>query len=225
MRIPNTRGTNVIMLNRFAPMAAACLLVPVALAPGAVAEPVPPPPPDGAVASGAPGVVTTPDGWNLTVSAANETQISVPPLTTSLGSREYLVGGVFTATVKGSGRTKLTGGVLEAGYQIGCGILVDTVRPIFGFGINPNFGTTGFTNTGIAGNGGIEVDLKPGEVTTVKVSTKTYKDTESRVSISNFRVSIDQCVGESFLRSYATLTSSTDDTDDVVTYVGVTKSV
>ena len=38
-------------------------------------------------------------------------------------------------------------------------------------------------------------------------------------------VKVDGCVGQSFLRSYATLTSSTTDTDDVVAYYGITKSV
>jgi len=39
------------------------------------------------------------------------------------------------------------------------------------------------------------------------------------------RIKTDQCAGPSFIRSYATVTSSTDNTDDVVAYCGTAKSV
>ena len=61
---------------------------------------------------------------------ANETELPVAPLTTAVSSREYLVGGTFTGTVTGGGKTKLSGGTLEAGYQIGCGIELGQVRLI-----------------------------------------------------------------------------------------------
>ena len=90
------------MLNRFAALAV-CMLIPVGAAPLAAAQPPPPepgPPPDtGVVASAPPGVVTTPDGWVLTVVAKDETQLPVAPLTTAVSSREYLVGGTFIGTV------------------------------------------------------------------------------------------------------------------------------
>jgi MspA len=38
-------------------------------------------------------------------------------------------------------------------------------------------------------------------------------------------IKIDGCVGQSYLRSYATLTSSSDNGDDVVSYLGVTMAV
>ena len=47
----------------------------------------------------------------------------------------------------------------------------------------------------------------------------------TRITLTGVRVKTDQCAGQSFIRSYATLTSSTDNTDDVVTYLGVTKAV
>ena len=96
------------MLNRFSALAA-CMLIPVGTAPLALAEPpaddVGPPPDNGVVASAEPGVVTSPDGWVLTVVASNETQLPVAPLTTAVSSREYLVGGTFTGTVTGKGKT------------------------------------------------------------------------------------------------------------------------
>ena len=84
-----------------------------------------------------PAVVTSPDGWVLTVAATNESQLPIAPLTTAVSSREYLVGGTFTGTVTGGGKTTLSGGVLEAGYQIGCGIELGQVRLIGQAGISP----------------------------------------------------------------------------------------
>lgn len=89
-----------------------------------------PPPDTGVVASADPATVTTADGWVLTVAAHDESQLPVAPLTTATSSREYLVGGTFTGTVTGGGTTKLTGGTLEVGYEIGCGIELGQVKLI-----------------------------------------------------------------------------------------------
>ena len=43
------------------------------------------------------------------------------------------------------------------------------------------------------------------------MTKKEYKGAAPWVSISNFHVKIDGCVGESFIRSYAILTRSTDE--------------
>ena len=220
------------MLNRFAALAAASL-IPLGSAPIALADPPaddPGPPPDnGVVASADPGIVTTPDGWVLTVAATNETELPVAPLTTAVSSREYLVGGTFTGTVGGHGKTSLNGGVLEAGYQIGCGIELGQIRLIgqIGIGTSGSSLTGGLIPTGLTLplSGTIEIHPKPGQVTTVTVDKKTFKAAPVRVTLKDTHVKVDGCVGQSFLRSYATLTSSTTDTDDVVAYYGVTKSV
>jgi hypothetical protein len=221
------------MLNRFAALVA-CSLIPLGTAPIALADPPaddPGPPPDtGLVGSEDPAVVTSPDGWVLTVSATNETQLPVAPLTTATSSREYLVGGTFKGTVTGSGKTSLSGGVLEAGYQIGCGIELGQVRLIGQVGATANFGITG---AGALGNatfalplsGTIEIHPKPGTVSTVTVDKKTFKAAPVRVTLKDTHIKVDGCVGQSFIRSYATLTSSTTDTDDVVAYYGITKAV
>jgi MspA len=233
------------MLNRFATLAAVCMLAPVVAAPLALADPPPPdpavqpvgdpaldpgPPPDnGVVASSEPGIVTTPDGWTLTVAAKDETELPVAPLTTAISSREYLVGGTFTGNVTGSGKTTLAGGVLEAGYQIGCGIELGQVRLIGSVGIGTSGSniTGGLIPTGINFpiSGTLEIHLKPGSVTNVSVDKKTFKAAPARVTLKDVHIKLDGCAGQSFLRSYATLTSSTTDTDDVVAYYGVTKSV
>jgi hypothetical protein len=224
------------MLNRFAVLAIVCIAIPVGSAPLALADPPPPDPaivpvanplpPEGAVPSGPPGILDTPDGWHVEVAGSNETQLPVAPLTTAISSREYLVAGTFTGKITGGGKTKLTGGSFEAGEQIGCGIISDEVE------INPgaNF-TPGIKIPFTDGNAGMGVSLqgkiylKPGTVTTVAIDKKKFKGTSTRITITGVRIKTDQCAGQSFIRSYATLTSSTDNTDDVITYLGVTKAV
>lgn len=221
------------MLNRFAILAVASLLVPVG-APLASAEPPPPVPPaqpvanpvplppSDAVPSGAPGILDTPDGWRVEVSALNETQLPVAPLTTSLSTREYLVGGTFIGKTTGSGSTELAGGMLAAGYQIGCGILLDEVEIEAGAGIG--FGLPFDVLDAEISLGG-KVELAPGVVNVVDVAEKEFEGTETRVTITGLRVNFDGCVGQSFIRSFATLVVSTEDTEDVITYLGVTKIV
>jgi MspA len=226
------------MLNRFALTAVAALTIPfAATSPLALADPDPavdpaadpgPPPDNGVVASAEPGVVTSPDGWTLTVVAKDETQLPIAPLTTAVSSREYLVGGTFTGTVTGSGKTTLAGGSLEAGYQIGCGIELGQVRLIGQAGISTSGSTlAGIVPTGVSFplSGTIEIHVKPGSVTQVPVDKKSFKAAPVRVTLKDTHIKVDGCVGQSFLRSYATLTSSTTDTDDIVAYYGVTKSV
>ncbi|SHX24376.1 MspA protein [Mycobacteroides abscessus subsp. abscessus] len=183
----------------------------------------------GVVASDEPATVTSPDGWVLTVAATNESQLPVAPLTTATSSREYLVGGTFTGTVTGSGKTKLTGGTLEAGYQIGCGIELGQIRLIGQVGAttaNANI-FTGAIPTGVTFplSGTLEIHPKPGTVTQVPVDKKSFKSAPARVTLKDTHIKVDGCVGQSFIRSYATLTSSTTDTDDIVAYYGITKSV
>ncbi|WP_133762355.1 MspA family porin [Mycobacterium sp. PDNC021] len=223
------------MLNRLATMAAAAgVLLSATVAPLAQADPADPagfdgPPPDtGIVASDEPATVTSPDGWVLTVVAKNETELPVAPLTTAASSREYLVGGTFSGTVTGNGKTKLSGGTLEAGYQIGCGIELGQVRLIGQIGLSTSGSTlAGLIPTGISVpmSGTVEIHPKPGTVTQVPVDKKTFKSAPVRVTLKDTHIKVDGCVGQSFLRSYAVLTSSTTDTDDIVAYYGITKSV
>ncbi|WP_422748837.1 MspA family porin [Mycobacterium sp. WMMD1722] len=227
------------MFNRYAILAAACLVAPVWAAPAAPAQPAPadpaaqpvansaPPPPAGAVPSGPAGILDTPDGWHLEVAGSDESQLPVAPLTTAVSSREYLVGGTFTGTISGSGSTKLNGGTFEVGEQIGCGIISDETEINPGASLTPGISLP-FTNnatlgTGISLQG--KVYLKPGTVTSVALNKKSFKGTSTRISLTGVRIKTDQCAGQSFIRSYATLTSSTDNTDDVITYIGFTKAV
>ncbi len=218
------------MLNRVVALFATGLLSSVTATSPALADPADPvgPPPDtGVVASEEPATVTTPDGWTLTVVAKNETELPVAPLTTAVSSREYLVGGTFTGTVTGSGKTTLNGGTLEAGYQIGCGIELAQVKLIGQAGIAATSSFVAPIPTGVSFplSGTLEIHPKPGTVTTVPVDKKTFKAAPVRVTLKDIHIKVDGCVGQSFLRSYAVLTSSTSDTDDIVAYYGITKSV
>ena len=224
------------MLPRFATAAALCMLIPMGASPLASADPADPaappvvdagaPPPDnGVVASEVPGIAKTPDGRTLTVAAKNETQLPVAPLTTSLSSRDWLVGGTFTGDTTGS----VAGGTLEAGYQIGCGVEMDKVK--LNGSIGATLGNGSLTTTGISLPGSVsfpiqgqvEVEPRPGTITNVVVDKKTFKGTSSRITLKDIHIKVDNCVGASSLRSYAVLTSSGTDADDIVAYYGVTK--
>ena len=186
-----------------------------------------PPPDNGAVPSEFPGIAHTPDGRTLTVSAKDETQLPIPPLTTALSSRDWLVGATFTGSVTGT----VNGGTLEVGYQIGCGIRMDygmRLSGAIGVTAGPSFNPAAATPIGL-GNvnfpiiGGVEVFPRPGEVIDVAVDVKVFNGTQARVTVKDIHMKVDGCVGASSLRSYAVLTSSGTDTDGIVAYYGVTK--
>ena len=210
-----------------------------AVAPPPDGAPPPLPPPDGAVASTPPAITETPDGWTLTLSAKDETQAPIPPLTTALSSREYVVGGTYTGALTGPDDGEAPEGTLEVGYEIGCGIDMSTSNGVSltgTAGINPSIGLFGTEfispfpdglTPGLGANigGGITVGLKPGLVNVIPVTKKEYTGADPWVMVSNFRVKIDGCVGESFIRSYAFLTRSTAQSDAVLAWYGVTKKV
>lgn len=225
------------MLHRIATVAAVCILIPLGPAPLAPADPpadpavvppadaTPPPPDSGAVASEVPGIAKTPDGRTLIVAAKDESQLPVAPLTTSLSSRDWVAGATFTGTTTGS----VSGGTLEAGYQIGCGVEMDKVKLNGSLGINGNpslSAPAGALNLGALQfpiQGQFEVEPRPGTITNVVVDKKTFKGTSARITLKDIHIKVDNCVGASSLRSYAVLTSSGTDADDIVAYYGVTK--
>jgi hypothetical protein len=192
-----------------------------------------PPVADGAVASNPP-VTSTLEGVTLTISAKNETQQLVQPLTTAISTREYVVGGVFTGSITGSATPE---GIFEVGYQIGCGIDMSTgggvlvggnVQGALGADLGivpaPPF-VIPIAGGGVGINGTLGVNLKPGIINTVPVTKKAYKGAAPEVEVGMFRVRIDGCVGESFIRSYATLANSAAEIEDIVSWFGVTKAV
>jgi hypothetical protein len=194
---------------------------------------------DGRVASPPAQTINSPDGWTLSLSAKDETQVANTPLTTALSSREYVVGGMYDGTLRGPDDPETPRGTMEVGYQIGCGIDMSTSNGVAltgTVGITPS---TGLTGVDVASplpdgllpvlstpvTGGITIGLKPGLINIVPVTKKQYEGFDPWVMISNFHVKIDGCVGQSFIRSYAFLTRSTKMSDAIVAYYGETKVV
>ncbi|MEB4208931.1 MspA family porin [Mycobacterium sp. 94-17] len=227
------------MVVRRALVAVFCLVIALPTAPTTTADPdaeaAPPeaaPMAEGALPSNPPVILKTPDGWTLGLGAKEEQQLPVAPLTTAVSSREYLSSGIFVGSLIGPGQPQ---GVLEVGYEIGCGIDMSTSDGVTiggTAGITP--GVTGPV-TGVPGDvlplvvapiaGVLNVGLKPGLVIVVPVVKKQFRGPNPWVMVSNFHVKIDGCVGQSFIRSYAVLNRVTDDSDVVLSYVGVTKGV
>ncbi|OBK76842.1 MspA family porin [Mycobacterium sp. 1274761.0] len=200
-------------------------------------EGVPPgePGPVDLVESSPPATTKSPDGWTLTVSAKDETQRLIQPLTTAISTREYEVGGVFNASMKGPGDEDPKG-TFEVGYQIGCGIDMSTSNGVVmsgSLGLTPGLGLGGLGTGVLTGvptllspiSGTLAVALKPGIINIIPVTKKEFEGAEPWVQITGFRVKIDGCVGESFIRSYAFLTRSTKVSDAIIGYYGVTKKV
>jgi MspA len=229
------------VIPRRAAVFAVCVVISAITAPSVGADPDTDPAPvnaappaDGRVPSGVPSTVKTPDGWILTLGAKDEMQVPVPPLTTATSSREYLASGTFVGSLIGPGESR---GVLEVGYEIGCGIDMSTSNGVTmagSSGVTPSLGISGplgalptallpVVSTPV--NGVVTVGLKPGLVIVVPIDKKEFKSPNPWVMISNFHVKIDGCVGQSFIRSYATLTRETEQSDVVVSYVGVTTTV
>jgi hypothetical protein len=226
---------------RLAAVFAVCITMTVASGPSAGADPevedaaaTAAPAVEGQLPSSPPAIVDTPDGWTLGLGAKDEMQIPVAPLTTAVSSREYLASGVFVGSLKGP---EVARGELEVGYEIGCGIDMSTSNGVTmagSAGVTPSLGFTGplaGLPTGLLPvistpvSGVLSVGLKPGIIIVVPVVKKEFKSASPWVMISNFHVKIDGCVGQSFIRSFATLTRVTDQSDVVVSYVGVTKAV
>jgi hypothetical protein len=201
------------------------------VAPAANTAPAPPAVPSGPIASGNPGTLTTSEGLVLTVAASKEILNPVTALTNTPWSREYVVGGVFNGTVTGPGHSAVEGGVLEAGYQIGCGITQTDLHSISTAGITPGTGIPildgsllpVFISANVSQQ--LRIVLEPGRVNNVSVTRKEFEGDWARVSITGMRIRVDGCSGQSFIRSFATFTSSSDDNAAVVTYLGVTRAV
>ena len=195
---------------------------------------------DGRVESSPPKTTHSPDGWTLTMSARDETQRVTAPLTTAISTREYEVGGIYSGSLVGPEEgVEGAQGTLEVGYQIGCGIDMSTSNGVsltgtMGFG--PSVGLVGtdvisplpegiIPAVGSNIGGGVTVGLKPGLINTSPVSKKEFKGANPWIMVDGFHIKIDGCVGESFIRSYAFLTRSTEMSDAVAAWYGVTKKV
>jgi hypothetical protein len=172
----------------------------------------------------------------MTVAGQDEILRPTPPLTTAISTREYQVSGTYTGSLKGPGDSAAKG-VLEVGYQIGCGIDMTTGNGVIvsgnmggaagiGVGFLPNRDQdVEIPSIGASIGGGVAVSLKPGLVNVVPVTRKAFVGTAPWVGIHKFRIKIDGCVGQSFIRSYATLAKSDDNGDGILSWYGITKTI
>jgi hypothetical protein len=152
---------------------------------------VPPPPAVVVVPSSPPATGKSADGWTLVLSANSESLTPVPPPEPALATRDFIVGGLFTGTLRGPSQktTPTPLGSLEVGYQIQC---------------VPS---------------GMLAALKPA-VTEIQVIKEDFEGADPSAAVSAFRVQVD-CMGPALIRSYAILTRTTNGTDAVVAYYGV----
>jgi hypothetical protein len=119
------------------------------------------------------------------------------------------------------------------GYQIGCGMDMGTGPGVLiggNLGANASIGLIlpgplWPINGGLSYGGSVTAALKPGIVNTVPVTKHPFQGTAPRVTVRNFRVKIDGCVGESFIRSYAVLVRSTEKRNTILAWYGATKRV
>ncbi len=225
--------------NVEAPVVPAAAVAPAAAAPIDHAADVVAPGDQATIVSAPAATTTAPDGWVLTVGAKDETLRNIAPLTTAISSRDYEVAAVFTGSLRGPDGAAPPHGVLEVGYQIGCGIDMSTSQGVTltdSAGLTPSIGLGGIDvvsplpeilNPIVLApfTSGVAIGLKPGIINIVPVSKKEFTGADPWVSVSGFHVKIDGCVGESFIRSYAVLTHSTDQSDSIQAYYGTTKKV
>ena len=210
--------------------------------PVAAAEAAPHPVDDGKVVSPPPDTTKAMDGWTISVGGKDETQLVIAPLTTAVSSREYEVGGTFFAALKNpSGVPAPAKGVLEVGYQIGCGIDMTTgtgvllggtggasaglttLGPVSLF-VNPAAALL-LPNAGVNIGGSVAVSLKPGVVNVVPITKKAFGSSDPWVWVSHQRIKIDGCVGQSFIRSFAVVSKTSDEGDAIAAWYGATKMV
>jgi hypothetical protein len=144
------------------------------------------------VPSSPPATGRSADGWTLTLSADSESMTPAAPLDPALATRDFIVGGLFNATLRGPNprTTPTPAGSFEVGYQIQC-----------------------------VPSGMLAAALKPA-VTQVQVLKQDYKGADPSATVTAFRVQVD-CLGPALIRSYAILTRSTNGSDTVVAYYGV----
>ncbi|HNM86635.1 MAG TPA: MspA family porin [Mycobacterium sp.] len=194
---------------------------------------------EAAIESAPPATTTAPDGWVLTVGAKDEILRNIAPLTTAISTRDYEVSGVFVGSLRGPDGGQPPHGVLEVGYQIGCGIDMSTSQGVTltdSAGLTPSVGLDGIDVVSplpeilnpillAPVTSGVAIGLKPGIINIVPVSKKEFTGADPWVSVSGFHVKIDGCVGESFIRSYAVLTHSTDQSESIRAYYGTTRKV
>ncbi|MCU1470875.1 MAG: hypothetical protein JWQ39_2024 [Glaciihabitans sp.] len=168
--------------------------------------------------------IVTEDGWSLTVSKLGETVDRYPNLAATPFTREGFVSLRAVADIAGNGKSEIKWGVLDTGYQIGCQVDVSNGLHLgLGFSIGPSVGLSIIgpdigAHASVSPN--VSTTLKPGSINTVSFAKKSVVDNHASVSDDQAEVKVDGCMGPVTLRSFATITISTDTADNATTVYG-----
>lgn len=172
-------------------------------------------------------VVTTDDGWTLTVTKTSETLDRYPNLAATMFTREGFVSLKAIAEVSGSGSQPVTTGQVSFGYQIGCQIDVSSgLTTSLGFSVGPNASlnisyppsVSLGVNASVSPN--ISTTLKPGSIATVEFGRKQLATGRASITMDQVEIKVDACMGPVSLRSFATATISTPTADNTTTAYG-----
>lgn len=170
-------------------------------APLATADPMPEPVAETApagpvpVPSAEPVSAISADGWTLAISANSETLTPATPPTPELATNDFIVSGLFNATLRNAHGG--TGPTPSGTFEVG--YQVQCVPA------------------------GMLAAMKPA-VTTIEVVKEEFSGANPTASVSDYRIQVD-CLGPALIRSYAILTRTTNTTDTVVAYYGVSNPI
>lgn len=157
---------------------------------------------------------TTIDGWNLTVSLANESINTVPNLAGAQNSREAFMTLGARAVIDGAGSHPISAASFEAGYQVGCQVDVSQGLQLGGTGqLIGSVGITGMSPqiSGTSSVGGfMQTNLQPGVITTLKMGAMPLVAHSGYLDMQEVHVKVDACGGPVTVRSYATMAVGTD---------------
>ncbi|MGW4844539.1 MspA family porin [Nocardia brasiliensis] len=172
-------------------------------------------------------VVTTDDGWTLTVTKTSETLDRYPNLAATMFTREGFVSLKAVAEITGSGSQPVNTGQVSFGYQIGCQIDVSSgLTTSLGFSVGPNASlnisyppsVSLGVNASVSPN--LSTTLKPGSIATVEFGRKQLATGRASIAMDQIEVKVDACMGPVSLRSFATATISTPTADNTTTAYG-----
>lgn len=169
----------------------------------------------------------TDDGWLLTVTKTAETLDRVPNLASTPTTREGFVTLKAVAEYQGAGKSKVEGGDIAFGYQLGCQVDVTSGLQLgLAFSMGPNVGVTiggaPGLNVGASANvvPSMQTTLKPGAISTIVFGTKPLAAQRGSITAEQVEIKVDACLGPVSLRSFATATIKTATADHAVTVYG-----
>ncbi|WP_406238589.1 MspA family porin [Nocardia sp. NBC_01009] len=172
-------------------------------------------------------VISTEDGWELRISKTAEDVQRVPNLAATPFSREGFVTLSAAADISGEGRVAVNAGAVQLGYQIGCQADVSNGLTVgMSAAIGPNAMVTVAPSPGVAVGGSalvlpnMSTSVKPGTISSITLGTKALAGAHGSVAVDQVQIKIDACAGAVSLRSFATVSISTDTADNSVAVYG-----